>query len=150
MNARIGLFALFALLLGFTTQRAAAQESTKVEVILVMASNSGKGVDSSLKPYAGNLQRIFNFNSFQQRDRKTLNISIPGGTSTNLYGGTRLRIGLQAIKDGRLPADIDWSRGRDRLLKTLVRLNPGTPAIVGGPQAEDNTGSYLLIINWKK
>ncbi|MGE9295593.1 MAG: hypothetical protein ACQKBV_04835 [Puniceicoccales bacterium] len=141
------LLTAFAFALAPTS--AQAQETARIEVILVMASNSGQGVDPSLKPYADTLQRLFAFNSYQQRDRKQLSIPMPGGQTTNLFGGTTLQLGLQLPADGKLPVDLNWQRGKEKLLRTVLRLNPGTPAIVGGPQAENNTGSYLLIVNWR-
>lgn len=140
---------LFALsLLGLAPNFVRA-ESAQVEVILVMASNSGQGVDAQLKPYAETLQRLFRFSTYEQKDRKVLSIDAPGGMTTNLFGGTQLQLDLEALTDGKLPVNLDWRRGEQKLLRTSLRLNPKTPAVVGGPQAEDNTGTYLLIVKWR-
>ncbi|GHB98847.1 hypothetical protein [Cerasicoccus arenae] len=149
MTIRTLLTTLALTLFCLTPCIAQAQERTKVEVILVMASNSNEGVDPQLKPYAETLQRLFRFSTYQQKDRKILSIEVPGGMTTNLFGGTSLQLGLQPIAGSKLPVNLDWRRGQQKLLTTLVRLNPGTPAVIGGPQAE-NTGTYLLIVRWQK
>jgi len=142
--------ALFALSSAHAQEEAKEQQRQQVEVLLVMASDSGAGIDAELKPYTETLERLFRFNSYELKDRKELEIDAPGGMSANLYGGTKLKLGLKAIQDGKLPANIDWRRGKQKLLRTMVRLNPDTPAVLGGPQAENNTGTYLLIIQWRE
>lgn len=127
-----------------------AKQNAQIEVILVMASNSGEGVDPKLEPYAETLERLFRFSTYQQKDRKVLSVNIPGGTTTNLFGGTKLKLGLKPLEDDKLPANLDWRRGDQKLLRTMIKLNDGTPAVVGGPQAEDNTGTYLLIVKWRQ
>ncbi|WP_309398920.1 hypothetical protein [Cerasicoccus maritimus] len=148
MTARTLITTLLLLAFGLAPSFSQAQSPAKIEVLLVMASNSGQGVDAQLKPYAGNLQRLFRFNTYQLKDRKVLDMTAPGGRNTNLYGGTDLQLGAEAVSDGKLPINLDWRRGKEKLLRTMVRLNPNTPAILGGPQSTNNTGTYLLIVRW--
>ncbi len=150
MTAR-NLILFFALsLFALVPARAQAQERAQINVILVMASDSGEGVDPQLKPYAETLERLFRFSTYQLKDSKQLAVNIPGGATANLFGGTQLKLGLQAPQEGKLPVNLDWRRGDRKLLKTLVRLNPNTPAVIGGPQAANNTGTYLLIVQWRE
>ncbi|WP_269540915.1 hypothetical protein [Cerasicoccus fimbriatus] len=137
---------LLLLILAIAPGLAHAEEAVQMEVILVLASNTGQGVDPALQPYAANLERLFRFNTYQQRDKKTMTISVPGARNVNLYGGTDLQLGLQAVSDGKLPVNLDWRRGKEKLLRTMIRLNANTPTIIGGPQGPNNTGTYLLII----
>lgn len=150
MSTRNFILALVFGLFALAPAQAQAQERTQIEVILVMASNSGQGVDQQLEPYAETLQRLFRFSTYEQKDRKVLSVSVPGGITTNLFGGTQLKVGTQAVSDGKLPANLDWRRGDRKLLRTMIRLNPNTPAVVGGPQAENSTGTYLLIVKWRE
>ena len=122
-----------------------AAESARVQVILVEASNGEGGVDSSLRSYAGTLQRLFKFKSYKQVSRGNLKIDIPGEGSTGLAGGQRLT--MKATEGGKrgLMAELTWSRGSKRLLHTRIQLRPGSPAVLGGPST-GRGGSYLLIL----
>jgi len=70
----------------------AAEDNARIEMILVQAGNGDGGVDSSLKPYAGTLQRLFRFKSYRQIKKQGMNLSIPGSTSASLGSGQTLKI----------------------------------------------------------
>lgn len=139
---------LLLALLPIITQ-AAPSESGKaqLQVILVDASNNGTGIDAGLKPYAGNFQRLFRFDSYKQVQRSSAKLSLPGESNVSLSNGTTLAI--SASNGGpTLLADLEWKRGGSSLLRTRLKLKRGTPAVLGGPRSKN--GNYLLIITWKK
>lgn len=131
----------FAVLPPLHGESGAARAS--IEVILVKAGDGGGGVDRSLRPYASTLQRLFRFKSYEQAGRTTLQTSVPGESSRNLAGGQSITISASPSSKG-LKADIDWSRGSKRLLHTRIHLQPGRPAVLGGPRSND--GTWLLIL----
>lgn len=136
--ALIGVTALWA------TPLQAAGDSARVSVILVEAGNGEGGIDGALRPYAGTLQRLFRFNSYQQLSKGTLRLDVPGTGSVGLAGGQRLT--LKAGEAGRgLMAELTWERGGKRLLHTRIQLRPGSPAVLGGPSTGKG-GNYLLIL----
>lgn len=129
--------------------QAEPSQSAKAElqVILVEATNNGKGIDAGLKSYASNFQRLFRFDSYKEVQRSSAKLSLPGESNVSLSNGTTLAI--SASNGGpTLLADLEWKRGRSSLLHTRLKLKRGTPAVLGGPRSKD--GNYLLIITWKK
>lgn len=123
----------------------ASAESARVQVILVEASNAEGGVDSALRPYAGTLQRLFKFKSYDQVSRNNLRLDVPGEGSVGLAGGQKLT--LKAAEGGKstLMAELTWARGSKKLLHTRIQLRPGNPAVLGGPST-GRGGTYLLIL----
>ena len=139
------LLILLTLFAGLSAQ--VAEGSASVQVILVQASNQEGGVDRALKPYAGNLERLFRFKSYRQSSRQTLRLDTPGEGSVSLAGGQVLTIRSDAGSKGSLKAEISWKRGSKSLLHTRINLRPGSPAVLGGPRSKD--GTWLLILQLK-
>lgn len=120
--------------------------SASLEIILVEASNSGRGIDKSLEPYAGNLKRLFRFDSYQQVQRARTQLQLPGSAEVSLKNKTALLI--NGSNGGpTIQTDLNWKRGNSSLLRTKLRLKKGTPAVLGGPKS--SKGNYLLIITRK-
>jgi len=124
----------------------AAEDNARIEMILVQAGNGDGGVDSSLKPYAGTLQRLFRFKSYRQIKKQGMNLSIPGSTSASLGSGQTLKISADESGKNVLRADIEWKRGGKNLLHTRIQLRPGNPAVLGGPKSEDGTWLVILVL----
>ena len=139
----IGLATAY-LLLAPALQAAGSTES--VQVILVDASNAEGGVDGALRPYAGPLQRLFRFKSYQQLARRSFKLEVPGEGSVELPGGQRLVLKAGERKGPGFVAELTWSRGNTRLLHTRIQLRPGNPAVLGGPASGRDGGNYLLIL----
>ena len=151
MNTTIRTFCLSFAILAIATLFAPsleAADSARVEVILVEAGNGDGGVDSSLKQYAGTLQRLFRFGSYKQVNRKSLQLDVPGKGSVTLSGGQQLTLSSDGGSKGGLVAELTWSRGSKRLLHTRIQLRPGSPAVLGGPSTGKG-GSYLLILTMR-
>ncbi|MEM1221299.1 MAG: hypothetical protein AAGH40_00940 [Verrucomicrobiota bacterium] len=149
MNRNLPILSLILLtiLSGYlSAQPASKSGSASLEIILVEASNSGGGIDRSLQPYAGNLKRLFRFDSYREVQRSQTRLDLPGSTNLSLKNGTTLQI--KGSNDGQtLQADLNWKRKGSSLLHTNLRLKKGTPAVLGGPRSKN--GSYLLIITRK-
>jgi len=130
-------------LLGPLATQARAMETVRVEVLLVRATDGGSGIDAPLRPYAGTLKRLFRFDSYELVSSRSMSLNLPGEAGTSLAGGQSLT--LRAGPD--LKADIDWMRGKQRLLHTRIQMRRGNPAILGGPRGRE--GTLLLILQLK-
>ncbi|MEX0330650.1 MAG: hypothetical protein AB3N64_04435 [Puniceicoccaceae bacterium] len=119
--------------------------SERVQVILVEASNGEGGVDSSLRAYAGTLQRLFKFKSYKQLSRNSLRLDVPGEGSVSLAGGQKLTLRASDGSKRGLMAELTWARGSKKLLHTRIQLRSGSPAVLGGPST-GRGGTYLLIL----
>ena len=122
----------------------ASAENARIEVILVKAGNTEGGVDSALRAYAGTLQRLFRFKSYAQVSRQSIKLDIPGEGGVSLAQDQRLSVRSSESEGRGIKADREWSRGKQRLLRTRIQLNPGNPAVLGGPRSDD--GTWLLIL----
>lgn len=141
------IFPLILVAIGVLTQgtELSAAETASVEVILVEAGPGNGGVDKSLKQYAGTLERLFRFDSYRQVGRKQIRLKVPGSGSTSLPGGQSLKLQANEGNGRGLMADLSWTRGGKRLLHTKIKLQPGRPAVLGGPRTKSG-GTHLLIL----
>jgi len=121
----------------------ATAEAVRVEVLLVRAADNGNGIDAPLRPYAGNLKRLFRFNSYELVSRKFMSLELPGEARTALAAGQSLSVSAGP----NLKADIEWKRGKQRLLHTRIQMREGKPAVLGGPR--DRDGTWLMILQLK-
>ena len=138
------LTGLILLMAGFLNTPLQAQESARVSVILVEASNGSGGVDGSLKPHAATLQRMFRFSTYKQVSRGSIRVNVPGEGSTGLPGGQQLS--LKAMEGGGgLVAELDWTRGGKSLLRTRIQLRGSNPAVLGGPRTSGGATQLLIL-----
>lgn len=127
-----------------TADTQAAAKSMQWDIILVEASNSGDGIDPSLKQYAGTLKRLFRFNSYQKVGSKTASVTTPGTNKVQLANGQTLSIKTQRSQSG-ISADLNWSAG----IRARLSLRPGKPAVLGGPRTSKGGATYLLIVKMR-
>jgi hypothetical protein len=140
-------FPIMLLVVGFLIpgMQLSAAETASVEVILVEAGPGNGGVDKALKQYAGTLERLFRFDSYRQVGRKQIRLNVPGSGSTSLPGGQSLKLEANEVNGRGLMADLNWTRGGKGLLHTRIKLQPGRPAVLGGPRTKSG-GTHLLIL----
>ena len=136
---------MILLIAGILNTTVEAQDSARVSVILVEASNSEGGVDSSLRPYASTLKRIFPFSTYKQVSRGAIRVKVPGDGSTGLPGGQKLS--LKALEGGRggLMAELSWTRSGKSLLRTRVQLRGNNPAVLAGPRTSGGATQILIL-----
>jgi len=133
------------LLSGLLNTSLLAQESARVSVILVEASNNQGGVDSSLREYASTLQRMFRFGTYKQVSRSGINVRIPGEGTTGLPGGQQVSLKAVEGNGSMLVAEINWTRGNKSLLRTRIQLRGDNPAVLGGPRTSEGATQLLIL-----
>ena len=143
LGAIIGLFLLCG---AFASDLTAAGTTARIDVLLVSAGNGDGGVDPALKPYAGTLQRLFRFKSYNLVKKTGMKVDLPGGGSTSLPDGQSLKVNAKPSGDRTINADIEWMRGGKRLLHTGMQLRPGKPAVLGGPRSGEGTLLLILVV----
>ncbi len=139
------LAGVFLLMAGVINSSLYAQGNARVSVILVEASNDGGGVDSSLRPYASTLQRMFRFNTYKQASRGSVRVTVPGEGGTALPGGQQLTLKALEGSGGRLVAEVNWTRGGKSLLRTRIQLRGNNPAVLGGPRSGSGATQLLIL-----
>jgi hypothetical protein len=124
---------------------AAAESADRVSIkgTMILASNSPGKSDPRLRPYESKLRRLFKFEQYRFLGEGQSMVAIPGETSLSLGGGFRLEVQASAAGKGRIRAQVGWTRGKTRLIRTTVVMQKGTPTILGGPAHE---GGNLIVI----
>ncbi len=114
--------------------------SVQVKGTLILASNSGQGLDSSLKPYEGQLRRL-GFSSYKAIGRGGTGIRVPGTGTINFGRGMQANIKINAAPGRKIPVEVRWTEGR----KTLVHTSGALPLLAGGPR--NPNGTLILILD---
>ncbi len=142
------LLAVLMLLAGFGAAPVTAQESVRIEVVLVLAGDGDSGIDPALRAHAPTLQRLFRFQSYRRAGGRTVEFALPGEARVALAEGQSLTLRSAEAEPGPgVRVDLEWDRGRTRLLHTRLQLRPGSPAVLGGPRGGE--GTWLLLLQLK-
>ncbi len=114
-------------------------EAANVRGTLILATNDGSGVESSLKKYERQLRRL-NFDSFRSIGRGSS--GVPG--TMNLGNGYRVQLNSSGSNGDSIPLDIKWMRRDDVLIHTRSTLRRNSPVILGGPRYQG--GNLILVL----
>lgn len=137
-----GLLLLALVVTGVTPL--AAQNAQPVSVSLVQATNAPAPPDKRLARLEPRLKKIFQFAGYRQLDAARSRIGVPGETTFKLTDGHRLRVALSPADGRKVRAALVFTRGKQTLIRTTLLLQPGIPAILGGPRYGD--GTLILVV----
>lgn len=143
----LACLAALALAALFFTPIAQAADNVKVNAVLIAGSNDGGGVDSSLRQYESKLKaNIPKVDTFKRLGGGRADISLPGSKTMNLGSGQTVAVDVKPTSNGKLQITIEWKRGSQRLLKTIVESskNNPNPTVLGAPGPGD--GKYILLL----
>ena len=114
---------------------ASAQVQVKVRLRAIHASDTGSGVDPSLKDLHKELGTLFSFTSYHLMKEEILNLSLNQPTSYSYREGKIiLEVALVGLHKGVAEVKIKVVREGSEVLNTQVRLFPGRTVLVGGPR----------------
>lgn len=140
ITRRAWLSCLFVLALADTAR---AKDAIPVEVMIVLGSGEGSGVDPLLEKLEA--LRKPPFDAFPQKTllrRVQLSLSLGGETELELPNGRKLRLSwTERSKDGRLRLKLSINKPgqRDYLPLMTVAAAPGDPFFVAGQKYEGGT-----------
>ena len=140
----IPAIALFLFAVGVSQLHA---EQATVSATLIYASNSGKGVDGSLRSLAPTLRKRFSgYDSFEVRGRRSQGLSIPGNAGVSLGGGNQVR--FTAKPSGRkISIQAHWKRGNVTLQNVTFALQRGgRPSVLG---VSEGDGALIMLFTVK-
>lgn len=145
-RTRVPFVLLLAVLLWAAWPReSVAAGGVTVEIGVVLASNEGTSVDSSLATLRAKLNSMFNYSSYKMLDRmkrslevgQTGEFGLPGGRSINVTpsppAGNKVRLAVQIMEGSR------------NLLTTTLGMSRGGMVLVGGPGYQN--GTLILLIS---
>ena len=122
-----------------------AADRTSVQAILITASNEPGRTDPRLSRYEPTLRRILRFESYRFVGQGSAHLESPGSGTINLGNGQQLDISTEDASRG-LRLRVVWKQGRRTLMETGLSLNPGVPAVLGGPGTGNGDEVYAVIL----
>ena len=122
-----------------------AADQASVQAILITASNDPGRTDPRLARYEPTLRRILRFESYRFVGQGSANLASPGSGTINLGNGQQLDITAEDSSRG-LRLRFVWKQGRRTLMETGLSLNPGVPAVLGGPGTGNGDEVYAVIL----
>ncbi|MDB4990565.1 MAG: hypothetical protein JWN04_5743 [Myxococcaceae bacterium] len=141
--SRVFAWALACLVLLHGQSAARAAVVVPAEVLVVLGSNEGSGIDPQLEKIEA--LRKAPFDSFSKKtllQRIELRLELGSTAELDLPNGRKLRLGLlETLKDGRFRLSLSINRPgqRDYLPVVTVVAAPGDPFFVAGQKHEGGT-----------
>jgi hypothetical protein len=132
--------------LGGLTLTAAAAERASLQGILISASNEAGQTDRRLAQYESNLRRILRFESFRFLGDARTSLTVPASGTLSLGDGHQLAITTEPSNDSAIHVKVRWTTGGRTVLNLGLVLNPGVPAILGGPSTGNKGEVYAVIL----
>jgi len=133
---------LIAIVSTLTVEAAPPGSQVEIGGTLILASNSGQGIDRSLREYERQLSRL-GFSSYRAINRGGARIRVPGAGKIDFGRDIEVEIKVAPAPGNKIPVEIRWKEGR----KTLIHTRGTLPLVLGGPRFQD--GSLILLLDGK-
>jgi hypothetical protein len=139
---KVGLLAIACLL---TCAAVSGAEPVTIQATLILASNDPAPMDSRLDRIEYKLRRIFGFEYYRHYGEGSALLNLPGESTVELGHGFRITMSSSGSKDGKIRTSVQWFRGDEMVLNTIVGMKRGVPVILGGISHEGGTLIVTLV-----
>lgn len=120
-----------------------AEETAKVHIAFLVASNEGNDFDLINDDYRDQLLKLFSYTSYKQIEDVLKDLERSKREVIELPDGYQLILTLQDVAKGRVQIQAMVRKGNQQYLDTVVSiLRPGV-VFLGGPPAQ---GGTLIIV----
>ena len=140
------IFLCLTLFLGISlcaTQTQAEAAKVSLRATMILASNEKGPNDAKVKRFAGKLRRLFNFTHYRLYGEGSAAIEMPGEASFSLGHSFRMEVKVSLAAKNKIRAGVRWMKGKTTLINTVLVMQKGAPAILGGPSHQ---GGNLIVI----
>lgn len=134
---------IIGLLIGAWASPVHAAEATRVQAILIIASDKPARTDSRLARYEPTLKRILRFESYQFQGQGSAIIQTGKSSHISLGEGQSL---VLTAESGERTIRVIWEKDNRTVMKTGLTLRPGVPAVLGGPGTRRAGEVYAIIL----
>lgn len=117
-----------------------------VRALLVVASNQRGETDGRLSAYEPTLRRLLRFESYRLAAEGSANVASSGKASVNLARGHSLELSLEKSEGKTVRLQVAWRDGGRSLMNTGLVLQPGVPAVLGGPSTGKEGEVWAVIL----
>ena len=130
---------------GFVSPALAAERAS-IQAILITASNEPGHTDPRLSSYEPTLRRILRFESYRFVVQGSTTLAVPADGTISLGSGQQLSVSTEEARGRGVRLRIKWQQGGRSLMETGLFLNPGVPAVLGGPGTGNADEVYAVIL----
>jgi hypothetical protein len=121
--------------------------ATRVRAVLVIASNQKGEADPRLASYEPTLRSMLRFESYRFVSEGSTSIaSSSGKAAINLGRGHSLELDAPGGRGGNVRLQLNWQEGGRSLMNTGLSLQPGKPAVLGGPSTGKAGEVWAVIV----
>jgi len=138
---------LLPLILGLAAITPAhAADRTRIQAILISASNEPGQTDSRLSAYEPTLRRILRFESYRFLGQGSVTLSDQAQGHISLGEGQELELTNEDSGGRGVRLRVIWLKGGRPLMETGLSLHSGVPAVLGGPGTGKGDDVYAVIV----
>jgi len=130
---------------GFLSLDVRAEEKVSLKAVMIYASNEPGDKDSRLSAVEPQLRNLFRFERYQQSGYGTSSANLPGSTSILLGQGHKLDIKVSKTEEGKVRAEVHWTRSDEKLMSTAYVLNRNESTWMGGPSHDK--GKLIILLS---
>lgn len=123
-----------------------AADQTRIQGILISASNDQGKTDQRLAAYEPTLKRILRFESYHFLGDDTSSIAVPASGQLSIGNGHQLEVVTESADGKGIHVRVRWTQGGRTLMNTGLVLRPGVPAVLGGPSTGKKGEVYAVIV----
>jgi hypothetical protein len=146
---RLIRFLFLATLLALPALPGRAAEPVNVRAMLVIASSQRGESDARLAAYEPTLRRVLRFDNYRLAGSGSASLSPTGTTTMNLGREHALLLDVEKSEGRNVRFKVRWTEGGRSLINTGLSLQPGQPAVLGGPSTgkEGEVWAVILVAN---
>ena len=138
------MFCLIASFLAGSFPTLAADDSIRVKVTVLRASNEGSDFDFDNDAYRDELVKLFSYKSYHQLDVKAAELQKADRSIISLPEGYELVLTYQGVEGERVMVQALVRKNTTQYVYTLLSIqNPGV-VFVGGPNVKD--GVLVIVL----
>jgi hypothetical protein len=123
-----------------------AADGTRIQGILISASNDQGKTDPRLSAYEPTLKSILRFESYRFLGDDSTALAVPASGQLSLGDGHQLEVKTESADARGIHVRVRWTKSGRALMNTGLVLRPGVPAVLGGPSTGNKGEVYAVIV----
>lgn len=134
---------ILAVMLAMAGAATSFADAVQLHAMRILASNEPAPLDRRLERVDYQLRPLFRFESYRFLSDGSGVINTPGETTIALGDGHSVRVRATGDRGG-VRAEVQWTRGGQTIVSTVVNLKRNRPAILGG--VPDGSGTLIVTL----
>lgn len=136
---------LFTCVVSLFSTNVRAEEKVSFKAVMIYATNEPGEQDTRLKQVEPKLRGVFRFKRYQHYGAGSSSTALPGKASLSLGKGHKLDLKVSHADQGKVRAQVRWTRGGEKLMSTAYVLNRKDSTVIGGPSHDK--GKLIVVLS---